>query len=109
MNRKSIEYILEQEQRRHPNGAPYLIPPPEKPLPQPFQDRPYPFGEPAALPSIVCVARFACLTHARNPAMDYSELVVIWFQDQFAFPIDPGILEQLRDLEWERLAQDYEY
>ncbi len=45
---------------------------------------------------------------ARDPLQDYSVLTVIWFQDDFAFPIDPQVLEQIRALDWEQLAQDFE-
>jgi hypothetical protein len=88
-------------------GEPYLIAPRETPIPYP-PGRKYPFGDPAKIPSIGCIGRFHSHQHARDSAKDYSELVVVWFQDDFAFPIDPTVLEQLRQLEWERLAQDYE-
>lgn len=84
---------------------PLLLPPRETPI---EVERPYPFGTPSALPKVTCIARFASRTPARNKTLDYSELVVIWLQEEFAFPIDPVIKEQLCDLEWDRLATDLE-
>ncbi len=89
-------------------GEPHLIPPVETPIKYP-PGRKYPFGDPASIPRIGCIGRFHSLQHARDSKMDYSGLVIVWFQADFAFPIDPAVLEQLRLLDWERLAHDYEY
>jgi hypothetical protein len=35
-------------------------------------------------------------------------LVAGWFQDEFAVPINVGVLEQLRAVDWEQAAEDVE-
>ena len=40
---------------------------------------------------------------------DYSELVVIWFQGEFALPIAPPIVDYLKTVDWEADATDLEY
>src|SRR3954471_3113148 len=102
MNRRLIDGLLREERER--GGEPYLVPPPVRPLPQ-WADRPYPFGIPEALPAVACVARLSS-SPARDQTMDGSGLTVIWFQEDFAFPIDPAVLAQLRDLDWGERAID---
>jgi hypothetical protein len=36
-------------------------------------------------------------------------LDVIWFQRFPALPIDPGIREQIRAIEWEKHAHDFDW
>ncbi|WP_143195566.1 hypothetical protein [Archangium sp. Cb G35] len=107
-SQRIVERFLERA-RKHSNGyAPYLIPPPERPIGEP---RP-PFAEssqPMLLPPVVCVARFYSHYEASDPSKDYSGLAVLWFQDEFAFPIDPVVMKHLRELDWERHAIDYDY
>jgi hypothetical protein len=103
MNREMIERLLRDE-RGTGRGDPYLVPPPVRPISY-QRDRPYPFGNPETLPSVTCVARLSS-SPARDQTTDVSVLTVIWFQDDFAFPIDPAVLAHLRDLVWEELATD---
>ncbi len=63
----------------------------------------YPFGEPAALPAIGCVADF--VSFGGNY---YTSLTVIWFQDDYAFPISPEAERALVALDWENLAKEQE-
>ena len=40
-------------------------------------------------------------------AFEYSMLVVGWFQDAFALPVDPSSLKRMRALDWATLARDF--
>ena len=91
---------------RAAGAAPYLVPPVETPIPYPRGD--YPFGEPAALPRVICVASCRSPFPARDSSKDASHMTIVWFQDDYAFPIEPSVQEHLSNLEWERLAVDYE-
>ncbi|NMO15636.1 hypothetical protein HPC49_03045 [Pyxidicoccus fallax] len=108
MNQGILGRLLE-EARNLKAGEPYLVTPRETPIEMSERLRPYPFGEPAALPPIACVGRFRSFQPARDKNCDASELVVVWLQDSFAFPIAPGVEEHLKALDWERLAHDFEY
>jgi len=108
MNRQMIDRLLKEERERGWwAGEPYLVPPPVRTIQLP-DDRSYPFGTPEAFPPITCVARLISVTPARDPKKDTSELTVIWFQDEYAFPIDPQVLEHLRRLDWDNRAIDLE-
>jgi uncharacterized protein (TIGR02996 family) len=106
MNQARIERVLGEERNRASGAEPYLIPPVETPI---KREEPYPFGEPAAIPAVTCIGRFRSYDPARDPAHDYSELVVVWFQREFAPPIDSGVWQQLLAIDWDRHANDYDY
>lgn len=107
-NQRLLEALREQARRLLPGVEPYLIAPRETPITWRGQEK-YPFGDPARLPAVACIAHFRSSSPARDPKLDLSELVVVWLQEEFAFPIDPQVLEHLLALDWERLAGEWEY
>jgi hypothetical protein len=108
MNRRGVEGILRKERERYDGAEPLLVPPKESPI-EYGGGTPYPFGVPAALPGIVCVARLTSLKPARDMSKDFSRLCVVWFQAEFAFPIDPEVRGYLGMIDWGRHAVDLEY
>jgi len=104
-NEAALARIVE-EARQQDGHAPVLIHAVQKPIA--YEGR-YPFGEPAALPAIGCVGRFRSLSPAREPGHDYSALTIIWFQDQYAFPIDPDVERAIAGIDWGTFAIDREY
>lgn len=101
-NEESIARIVQQS-RDADRHEPFLITPTQTPI---KYDGSYSFGEPASLPSICCVAHLHHFGPARDSTMDCSDLTVIWFQDDFAFPIDEAAHNQLLSLDWTALAED---
>jgi len=87
-------------------GEPYLIQPPEKPIELPME---YPFGTPASIPGITCIAQFQSFGTARDDTMDFSELTIVWFQSEFAFPIHETVQDHIRTIDWDKHARDCEY
>jgi hypothetical protein len=61
-------------------------------------------GDGERLPEVTCIAEFDSNMPARDEGEPYSSLVVVWYQEQFAFPIGAGVLEEIRRLDWERDA-----
>jgi uncharacterized protein (TIGR02996 family) len=108
MNREMTDRLLQEERDKGAwLGEPYLVPPVARPID--YRDLPYPFGNPEALPSVTCVARLGSSSPARDKNKDCSALTVIWFQDTFAFPIDPQVLEHFCGVDWEGMAIDEEW
>ena len=107
LNQEIIRHELEKK-RKETGTEPYLVPPREtlRTFPPPTSRS---LGEPVSLPEILCIGHWRSLTPARRPDHDSSWLVVLWFQDEFAFPIDPQVLEHLTGIDWNRLAVDGEY
>lgn len=101
-NRADVERIVARE-RESQNEEPYLIPPIERVV-----EREESHGLTRGfLPTIACVARFVSCDAARDPTNRMaSALTIIWFQDQWAFPIAPGAREQIRAIDWEQHAHD---
>jgi len=86
---------------------PYLIAAVETPI-EYHRERPYPFGEPARLPAIQCFGRWESYEYG-DPAFDYSTLAVVWFQQEFALPIDENIISSIREIDWEKVAHKGEH
>ena len=105
MNARHIKRTIDAA-RDQKHFEPYLIPPVETSI-DGFPD--YRFGTPAEIPCITCVAMFDCFDVARDKSMDGSTLPIVWFQSDFAFPIDDDILVQLRLIDWEKVASDFQY
>jgi len=89
---------------RHPEGygKPYVIEPIETLLELPETHRRS--GTTAALPSITCIAGFMSDVLPYDAESIASVLRVIWFQGDFAFPIDPYVLSQFAAIEREKHA-----
>ena len=104
-NRESLERLLQEERNRH-RLEPYLISPVERPAPA----RTPPRSESCGLfPAVACVGRFTSYQSARDPNLTLSELTMIWFQYELAFPIDPGVREQIRAIDWDSHAHDFDW
>ncbi len=64
------------------------------------------WGPTEYLPQVTCVATFES-SPVRNAREDCSLLVIVWFQETFAMPIDPGVLNQIRKIDWEKAAFNF--
>jgi hypothetical protein len=84
----------------------YLIEPKETPIKLALK---YTLGTPASIPGIMCLARFQCEFAARDLLKDYSALAVVWFQNQFALPIEEAVLALIQEITWGTVASDYRY
>jgi hypothetical protein len=104
-NDAEIEMILARARQRD-RYEPFLITPIQRPL---ESHLPFRFGEATALPAIACVARFFSQKPARDPKLDCSGLTVIWFQDEYAFPLSEDAERALHTLDWQRLASEGTY
>lgn len=111
-----IRNALERaEEDSHPRSKPVLLPPARRDYFRTpgdmaeakrgaFADRNIEW-----LPLVTCVGEFESSSPARDPEMHASTLTVVWFQAEWAMPIDPAALEAIKKLDWDRLATDFEY
>ena len=60
------------------------------------------------LPDIVCLSGWDSYTHTKDGWGMASYLTIVWFQDELAMPIDDHIIEQIKNIDWENKAVDYE-
>lgn len=59
------------------------------------------------LPGITCIGEFVSSPPARDPGMLLSSVTLVWHQDDFAPPIADDVLEEIRRLEWDAMAEDW--
>lgn len=104
-NDSELKHLVERVGRKdgHP---PFLVAPAQTPI---HREKRYPFGDPARLPSIGCIGRFHSFQPARDPSMDCSDLTIIWFQEDYAFPLSPEADLAIVGVDWDTLARDGEY
>jgi hypothetical protein len=101
MNDATIERVR-REARERVGHDPFVVEPTQTPIDHAGR---YPFGEPASLPRIACVGDF--VSTGRDPTFE-TTLTVIWFQDEFAFPLDAEVASALAELDWDALAHEHE-
>ena len=103
--REDLERLVQSERERQ-RQEPYLIQPSERPVKRREGSS---WGPCGLFPAIACVGRFDSFNAARDKDLAASCLTVIWFQHEFAFPIDPGVREQIRAIDWEKHAHDFDW
>ncbi|MFN7842768.1 MAG: hypothetical protein ACK5YR_18405 [Pirellula sp.] len=124
-NRKFNDWEIENDLKyaakyRFAMGSPYLIEPKRRDyFRQPgdmnhIRERtsqyPAEWGrDPEWLPLIRCIGCLFSSSTSKNPMKDVSTLTVLWYQNDFAYPIENDILTALRSMDWDRLAADFEY
>ena len=90
-----FEIVVEEAKARGATSTPYLIPPIVR-----LAEYQRPPGR-LRLPLWVCTAEFT----SSEPVEDStSTLTVVWFQEEMALPIDPGVLKQIRAINWYELT-----
>lgn len=119
MNESTIQWAMDNARRDSISlGDPYLIEPERRDFlrdPGDMQtvvdrqcDRPLEMRHiPEWLPQIECIGVFRSIPAARNKSKDASSLTIVWYQDEFGF--DPRAVIQLRSLDWEKHATDFDY
>lgn len=106
-NEEMLDDLPEFAQQRYGNRkrAIHLI----KPIQKAIESEGESERKPAMLPTITCIASLRSYYHVLDKDMDYSELILIWFQEEFAFPIDKEVLAKIKEIDWIKVAQDMEW
>jgi hypothetical protein len=106
-NQKLIARLLQQQVDPRYAVPAHLILPNERMI-EMSEGEIYPFGTPAALPSVTCIGRFESLSPTARGKGDASGLVVI-FQEDFQYPPPDEVTARLEANEWEKHAGNFEY
>jgi hypothetical protein len=104
MNEGIIHFSQEKSKMLFPKSPVFLVEPSQTPI---EYNRAYSFGNPAILPSVACVARFQSAAFDKN-VLHYTELAIVWFQEEFALPIDDSNLQKINSINWVEHAAEYE-
>ena len=62
-----------------------------------------------ALPAVVCCATLMYDGVFRDTTESYSFLNILWFQDDYAFPIDAEVLEKIKQIPFGELCIETSY
>jgi hypothetical protein len=100
INRDMVKSDIPKGKRLFGINAVHLIPPVEKK--EVFQSG----KEMASLPSVTCFAELSHYKPMQDLEKERSVLCLIWYQDDFAFPIAETILAKIKDLSWGELSED---
>lgn len=101
LNRRRVERAIERA-RESLIGTPLLIEPVETDCGAPTgADEPR-----VELPPITCIGSFRSDAPARDLEEVDSYLTVVWFQPEWALPIDAAIIHRIEAVDWELLATD---
>lgn len=84
----------------------YLIEPEQKPIPYYRKIR---FGNPAALPEVTCIAKLWYHDVFRNKDKMFSSLCIVWFQKDYAFPIETNILNAIKEIPFSKICGEFDY
>lgn len=82
---------------------PYFLAPPRITITSPPESR----FQRESMPKIACMALLESFEPACDASADGSGLVLVWFQDELALPIDKDVVASIENLEWEKYATDY--
>jgi hypothetical protein len=87
----------------------HVITPPRS-YPEPGSRR-LALGPVEQLPAVYCRASFRSdrIDEKLDDALRWSELTVVWFQDDLASPVADFVAAAVSDLPWEELAEDFEF
>ncbi len=113
-NNRNIQRALDIASTRSINVAkPYLIDPVRRDyLREPGDmDDVHTFDgrAPEWLPMVRCIGSFKSFPPARNTQMHGSHLVIVWYQAEFGPPIDDIAVSQIKAINWNSVAADFEY
>jgi hypothetical protein len=106
MNRRILDAVIEDAKKFCQLNEVYLIEPEQKSIE--YNGR-YSFGEPAQLPSVICIVELCSYSVFKDKTKDYSALGLIWFQDNFMFPIDSNILKKIKAVPFNKVCEELNY
>jgi len=104
MNQDMMDRLVRGYTRPEEYGTPPLLKLEQQPFGIP--ERVPVLGTRARLPSVTCIARFDSDGQLGTDDI-WSVLRVIWFQDEFAFPIGKRVLQQIDAIDWETHAKGW--
>jgi hypothetical protein len=105
MNQAMMDRLRMRYVRPGEYGVPLLLEPEQRPIDVPSHVQR--MDTPAELPAVTCIARLMSDGLAGTDDI-WSVLRVIWFQDDFAFPIAERVLRQIAEIDWEAHATSWE-
>jgi hypothetical protein len=105
INKQILEYSYRKATEDSFCGKAHMLYPKQTAIP--IKDERTYKETPMALPDITCIAELRYYKPLTNPDRFMSCMCVVWFQDNYAFPIQDNVLQQFLNLRWSSVAIDY--
>lgn len=109
MNDSIVEEALKAAEWNCMNGAkPFLLAPTRRNYlrePGDMDHMPTVIGPAEWIPLVRCIGVFSNSSN-KHPGTHESYLTIVWFQDEYAMPIDARILERIAFINWNAVAVD---
>jgi hypothetical protein len=106
MNARILQDVREEAKKFCFINEVFVVEPEQEPVP--YEGR-YPFGTPATLPDVCCIALLHYHRSFRDKGKDYSELAVVWFQKKYAFPIDADVVVKIQAIPFSEVCGEFHY
>jgi hypothetical protein len=106
LNKTILGRVKTKAKERSHSDAIYLIEPKQTPI---EYDGRYPFGKPMRLPSITCIMSVYSYKVFRDQSKMGSSLTIIWFQDEYAFPIQSDIIQKIKEIPFREICEEFDH
>jgi hypothetical protein len=104
MNNRRVQETLDRAYRDYPIfGTPLLIEPVRTSMPK----HPSDIMAHKEIPVVTCVAVFESNELGEPDSDPCSSRVIVWYQNQFALPIDPDVQSAIELFDWDSMATDW--
>lgn len=103
-NNSLINSILRKAHQTNNPQSVYLIQPEQRLIDDDIEKYKSPLDIPKELPNIECHLRVTSDRVTNDKNQTDSTMLIIWFQDEFAFPIDPFVLEKIKTIPYRKLC-----
>ncbi len=105
MNERILKDVVNDARKFSCIDEVYLIEPAQIPIA--YNGR-YPFGEPAALPPVICIVELSG-SPQRDMNRHGSCLALVWFQQDYMFPIDADILKKITEIPYSKVCGEFDH
>ena len=105
-NKRTIERTKKEAKKITGVHQIFLIETEQKPI---EHIKNYVFGTPASLPKITCVAELWYNDVFRDKNKMFSSLCIIWYQEDYAFPIEEHILDAIKEIPFSKICGEFDY
>jgi len=108
MNERYIKRAMELALEKMNAEATYLVPPPliEVEINERLKNH---YKDAIRIPYITCYGQFESSIIKGDDANDASWLTIVWYQDDFVMSIDESVLEHIKTIDWDNVAEGYEF
>ena len=104
MNDRYVKNSMESASEMMSSAATYLVSPPLIEVEIDERD-----NDAIRMPYITCYGQFESSKIKGDEYNDGSWLIIVWYQEEFAMPIDASVIEHIKTIDWDSEAEGYQF